>query len=520
MGVLRSVALAALLTLPWALAFFSLDADGAFSIHDSIIYGVIAETEPQWSLNPHHPGFHVLQNALMPLLGACGVDHPGFVAARILAGIGAACALVLIARLARGRALFGMCCAAAFACTRICAMESAVGEVNLPGIAAALWALREATRGRVSGSTHGGVRPWHCGASIAVALCMRQDSILLLPAFMLAAWMGMGPGRSRTLVRVLAWSGVATLAFYAVCFQFVTYEFAGRQIHFHEWLVLYSNVPQMAVTHTYGMERLALYARSLGGAIFGQHSEAVAPHFIAGCAWCAVILGAAWMARVRLRAAEAQASPQAQASADGRRLAVAVSLALCVRVPFFTWFEPENVEWHALNVALIAALAAGMAAVPSAASAAACTPRVRWSVALLLVLCAITLWTHGGGLLQLRERRLIEGVEAVVAQAGPEAAYITMSNDRAAHALRFLHIYPRIHATDSAAMADAWALLAAGRTIAFITDRAVGDALPWNSLDRAVGGKLMDALQQHHMLSAAHIFHGPAGPYGLVFRKP
>lgn len=492
MGVTKGLCFAALLTLPWALWFFPLDADGAFSLHDSIIYGVIVETEPQWSLNPHHPGFHALQNALMPVLDVCGVTHPGFVAARILAGLGAAFALVLIARFAKGRLLFGVCCAAAFATTRICAMETAVGEVNLPSIAAALWALREATAERV--------RPWRFGSSIVVALALRQDSILLLPALLTAAWMGLGPGRFGLLLRVLCCAGLATLAVYAACFQFVRYEFDGRQIHFHEWLVLYAHVPQMAATHAYGLERLAIYARSLGSATFGQYSEAVWPHALAGSAWCVIVLLAGCLAR---------------ADAARKRLGVAVLFALAMRIPFFTWFEPENCEWHALNLALVTALAASLGAGRAQAPA-----RARLGALLLLALCAFAVATHGSGLLDLRRRNLMQSVETVVAVAGPDAAYFTLSNDRAAHALRFLHIYPRIHATDSAVLVDAFELVQKGRTVAFVTDRLVGDGLPWTNWATAKGGALLEVMREHSPEDWTRYFNGPAGPYAVIVRKP
>ncbi len=487
-GVFRGTLIFSLLTLPWALGFFALDADGPFSIHDSIIYGVIAETEPGWQMNPHHPGFHALQSGVQVILSACGVAHPGFMAARVLAGIGAAIALALIASMAGSRMLVGIAAALVFASARIISMETAVGETNLPGIAAALWMFREALAARP--------RCVSLTASIVVALWMREDSILLLPGVLAAAAPGFEASlRWRRLMAVTAVAGLVTLAGYVLAFQFVEYLHEGRAIRFTEWLVLYAHVPQMAITHSAGMERLVIYAGSLGAATVGQFDGNSWFSFAMGMLWCGAFLAAAWLGRGTLPA---------------RRLLVGVALMLAVRLPFFAWFEPENCEWHALHLALLAVMVAAALAEPKAGA------RPAVGVAVLLLLLAATAMIIGPGLLRLRERTLITGVEEVVAAAGRDATFVVLTNDRAAHALRYLHLFPVICMDAAGAMGEIMRCVQQRTAVAFVTDRTVGNALPWSGPLERRGAEFIDALRDTPGLAGVRWFTGPAGLCGAL----
>lgn len=491
MGVFRGTLVFSLLTLPWALGFFALDADGPFSIHDSIIYGVIAETEPGWQMNPHHPGFHALQSGIQTILGAVGVEHPGFMAARVLAGIGAALALALIAAMAGGRILVGIAAALAFASARIISMETAVGETNLPGIAAALWMFREALALRPRSAT--------LIASITVALWMREDSILLLPGVLTAAAAGFEPlQRWRRVAGITLAAGVLTLAGYILAFQFVDYMHEGRAIRFTEWLVLYAHVPQMAITHSVGFERLATYAGSLGAATVGQFDGDSWFSFALGMLWCGAFLAAAVLGRGCL---------------PSRRMLVGVALMLAVRLPFFTWFEPENCEWHALHLALLACMVAAAMATPKAKA----WPLV--AVAVLLLVALATACVTAPGLTRLRARTLMTGVEEVVAAAGRDATFVVLTNDRAAHALRYLHLYPVIQQDEVGAMAEITRRVRENAPVVFLTDRTVGNALPWRAPLEHRGGALLDKLRHTPGLEGVRWFSGPGGLTGALSPK-
>src|SRR5262245_46675930 len=80
-----------------ALFLFPFDSDAAFANHDGLWYAMKAERGASEFIVSHHILFHVLLYAVVKPLKLLGVASPGGSGVRLIAGIGAAVVLILVA---------------------------------------------------------------------------------------------------------------------------------------------------------------------------------------------------------------------------------------------------------------------------------------------------------------------------------------------------------------------------------------------------------------------------------------
>jgi hypothetical protein len=451
------LALFAVATLVLAVTLYAPDSDAAFAVWDGAWYGHMAQWHTPLSILPHHPGFHALVAGLMAVLRSAGVADAGHVAARVVAGIGAALVLVLIARLSGpGRRGIGLLFALVLFGSRCFILETATGENLFPAFAAALLLLECATADQPD------LRK--VSLALVLALVLRQDNLLLLPGVLLALIPALPrPGLIRRLALMLASSGAIVIALYCGAWLW-----ARNDPGVDEGLVKY--LTRFAHTaSTEGLEvglRTALHFGSLGVAVIGRWWEAPLPHILAGAAWVAGVL----VATLRLRG-----------TSPSRRYANAVLVTIAIRVPFYTWFEPQNFEWWMLTMLLLLALGSRTARGEPATS-----PSSRWAgVALLVALAAIPFAIHAPNTWALRQRTFAPAVDAAIRAGGPNAYYLAVEKN-AYLALEMRHKACDRHDTPYGADVDPIALEAMKqhverkRPIVVLADRWVETGMPWD----------------------------------------
>ena len=379
-----------------ALWFFPVDCDGAFGVHDGVAYGIAADRMERGSISPHHPLFHAVALALVPPLRALDVPHPGHVAIRILAGLGAAWLLLQICWLAgRERVLVGAAFALPLLASSGFLVETAAGETMLPGAAAALFAVTTAARptARLASSA----------AALTLALLLRQDNLFVVPgvALALAAVRPRG-ARVDAVVKVIGAAGVATLAGYVVAWLVAI----GGGMPFPLWLVFLARLQPFSF-HEFGWVSLRTYLASFELALVAPFG--VASH-LALTGACLVLFLAAGLGL--------RGTAPARASIGG------IVLTMIAWALFNIWWLPENFEYV---IPVLAFLAAAMAALARGAPATALPSRRAAVIAIL----GLTVWmvaVHAKDTLRLRERRLADAVDAAIAIGGDDARYLSVGN--------------------------------------------------------------------------------------------
>jgi hypothetical protein len=434
-----------------AVTLFPFDSDGAFAIHDGIWMGMGAEgADPEASISPHHPLFHVLAIALARLLAALGVAHPGHVAIRILAGLGGAWLLVQVLRLSgAARPWAGAGFALVLLCSRGFVMEAASGENVLPAAAAALFALRLAAR------PGGGIA--RVAAATALALLIRQDNVFVVPGIAWAVLAGSPTGtRLRRGAAVLAVAGIATLAGYAAAWLLVTGGRSGPIA----WLLPFG-AKSWSGPASIELARFATYFHSITLAMTGELDPGRVARPLVGLSYPAALVVAGWLLR-----------------GDAPRLGLVAPIAatLVGRAFFHTWFEADNFEWLVPQVALVAAAASGAA---NGRPAMARVPRSAGAV-VLAGLAAWLLASHGPWTPGLRRRGLMEAVEEAV-RADRTEWQVVAFGERVPTALILLGI-PHESVGRGETIEAAFARIGAARRVRptiVVADRIVEDGMPF-----------------------------------------
>jgi hypothetical protein len=453
-----------------ALVLYAHDADGAFAIYDGAWYGHFAECHPFHSILPHHPLFHVIALGVTQILRLAHVVHPGHVAIRLVAGIGGALVLLQIARLAGPeRRWAGAAFAFVVFATRGFIAEAATGENVLPAIATALLLLECAAAPVPS--------LFKVGAALAVAACMRQDSLFLIPGMLVALLPALPPGRRLAPVaKMVAAAGVVTLGFYLLVFLFVSrvvsedlWDYFTRFGRTARW-----NAPGATVG-----QHVAFHYASCGLAIVGRLWEHALPHILVAAAWVAVVLVAMRLLR----------------GSDGsRRFTAAVLVTIGIRTPFYAWFEPQNFEWQLLPMVLLAALGARLArGVPRTSARAR-----RAGIAALALTGVLVLRVHAPNTSELRQRRFATAVEKALAAAGEGAYYIVIDKNAMIGVEMKLQEHKQLDQPYGVTV-DALADLAlakraelekrgqGSRPIVVIGDRFIETGMPWDLLHAGEG---------------------------------
>jgi hypothetical protein len=384
----RRLALGALTlgTFVAALLLFPPDSDGTLAASDPVYYGIWVETYGAGSIAAHHALFHALVFGLTKPLLLLGVASPGPVALRIVSAASAALAVILVFLGAgRDRWRVGAAFAVLLLATRSWLLEAGVGESIVPGAAAALLAIDQATRRPFSA-----LRVW---GSLVLALFMRQDNILIVPGVVLGLWHVCEPGRRvKTLASGLLASAAVTVAGY-VAFWWIARE--GRQ-PFLEYMLYLALDPQYGGRDLLGNFPWRLDA--LGAAVVGRTWPPWSPNVWVGPAFLAAIAVASLLLRGR---------------APVRPVVSTVVAVVVVRAAFYTWFDFKNWEWSVLTLVLSAYLGARMAEGSAVRSRRA---RVA-GVAVLLAVAFAVLAVHAASTLRLRRPTLMDALRRAAAAA-------------------------------------------------------------------------------------------------------
>jgi hypothetical protein len=431
-----------------ALFLFPVHSDAAFANYDGLWYGMNAERAGARCIVAHHMLFHVAVMAVLPPLRAFGVENPGGVACRIVAGLGAAALLLLVASRARNRLIVGAGFALMLLASRTFIVEAATGENVLPACALGLGALIVAARPSPSLGK--------VGAALTVALLFRQDNVLLVPAIVYALWSGLPPERrAPRILGTLVVSGAVVVV--ASILAWLVARAPGQtllayvyDIGSHDWSVPIAG------------PRMLAHADAFGIAAVGRHWSPDDHHLWIGGALLATTLAAAWLLR---------------GDGSSSRFRIACALALAARLPFFIWFEPHNPEWHVMTWALVAACGA---------DAAAGFPRTALRVrvlggALLLALPVVFLVAHGPHTWLLRRHDMLDAVRALGDTTGAD---VFAEEHHVGAAFSVLGL-PRTVLTGSRAENERFlfeTLMARPRPMVFVIDRMVFDGMPY-SLD-------------------------------------
>lgn len=371
-----------LLSMAIALWLYPFDSDGAFAVHDALWYGIGAERFPAGSINPHHPLFHVLVLALVPPIRALGIEAPGHMAARVVAGVGAAWLLLQICALAgRRRILVGAAFAGVLLCSRGFIVEAAAGENVLPAAAAALFALISAARPDPN--------LWKVGAALTLAALLRQDNVFVAPA--VAAAVAMAPpreGRWRRVALLAVGVSLAVGAAYVAAFAVAH----GPDEDFRRWILRFGLKGAWSGPKTWSFAQVPVHASAFAVAMAGRQWPRDEIHSAMGLLYAGVLLLPAFLLR---------------GSAPRLRLIVPFAIVLLGRTLFFSWYEADNFEWLMLPIALVLAFGAGFAH-----GEPATRPVARAAGA--AILCGLAAWllvAHGPWTWKLRERHLIQAVK-------------------------------------------------------------------------------------------------------------
>jgi hypothetical protein len=435
-------------------------SDLAYAQNDGLWFGDWAERDPRGSIVGHHPLFHVLVLAFLPLVRSLGIPHPGHVATRAVSGLALALILLLVARAGPSRrgAGPGFLLALALLSTRGFLVEAATGENVLLGVALALLPVLEACRPVP--------RRAMLVAGTVLALAARQDNILLLPAFAIAArgW-PRGERLRRGLASLLA-AAAATALIYLVCWRVAAPDQSLPDYLLH---VALREGRSWAPEHGPRLADLPLHLAALGAAVTGvlPGLDTRTTYAAIGAAFVAALLAHGLLLRGR--------------SPFPGRLLLILLLALAARIPFFLWMEPANWEWWLLPLALVALFAARLGAGEPRLGRPF---RVAGTALLLLVALCVAL-LHGPGTWDARGTDLHEAARELISRAGPPGRAVYIAGNQGAHSALHVHGIPHDTSLSGAApevLLERLAELArtAPVNLALLVDRSARDGMPYS----------------------------------------
>ncbi len=446
--------LLALVTCVTTVSFYPWNADAGFAVNDALWYAHAAETDGRASINGHHPLFHLILLPVTQLLRASGVEHPGHMAVRFVAGFSLSAVILLCGALAgwRRRALAPLLL---LLVTRCVFIETAVGESLALSAATILFALRLASDASAS--------LLRVGIATSLALLARQDAILIVPGILLALQVRT-PAAQRSIKRLMIWlsaTGVVTLMLYLALWrlsgtlEFTTFLFRIAQEEGRAW----------AQPEFPGVQEIAFRFATLGAAVTGVqgHFAAFSLNIAIGISWVALLF-------VVTRCAGGDRAPSPLRSGFGA--------ILLVHFCFYTWFEPQNFEWWFVDMVLLVALCCAGLRNPRHA--------VR-IIALALTTLGIAgvLSAHGPSTCTLRNTSLARAA-AVAAEwshdaKGPVVLSYGYRAHTALHLLRVPHDAELLREPPEAEEAGRrlqHALATTGKPLVVLLDRFVGDGQP------------------------------------------
>lgn len=367
-------------------------SDAVFAMYDPVFYAMGAEDLGVSSLNGHHPGFHALVLLLVQPLKAAGVHDAGFWACQSVAACGFAAILAAFAA-AAGWRIAGLGILALFVSLKGVLLETAGGETVMPALGAMLWCLLTA-----ADKTSPPRRLfWLC----VLALLLRQDSLLMLPAVLWMQWRVQGM-RVKGLCGFTLRLGLTTAALYAL-----SWWSSGTQRSLLSWLLQLLEVPARTWADGVSLpliDRILVHVSAHGVAAVGslQHGS------IRVLALASLVAPAIFALLATLLRGD---NPQ-QVLARGALITIAA------RAAFTIWFEPANWEWTVFALALTGLACAALL------RGAPLTPAPSRVAAIMLALCAAAaaLSLHGGGLMRLREPVLSGSATECRRLAGDSAA--------------------------------------------------------------------------------------------------
>jgi hypothetical protein len=350
--------------------------------------------------NPHHLGVHALAAGAYQLLRACG-EAADFATAwraqQIVACLGAAtCVYAIVdfvgelAGPARG-ALVG----AVFAVSAGNWLYAASGETYLPGTAACVGLVVLALRMRLGLADAGWIGPalWLCAACV-----LRQDSVLVVPALvLLLPW--------RDAWRSVGAAGALCLVLYATAWRA-----GGAAESFSTWLR--------------GLAESGEWGRAPGLAQFGQ-TLGLSLAALAWITWEALPLGLACLALLLFPLV-----PPRALRGEFPRALLALAVWALVRVGFFAWWQPGNLEYHTGNLAPFV-LALGVLLRPHAWGGLQSLLRGGWYPLRQLVVlgAAVALLYQSNSAYLLRPHRTevtAQRLDLAVALAGPGGSVVAL----------------------------------------------------------------------------------------------
>ena len=342
--------------------------------------------------SPHHLLFHPLaalvKGLLAPLAhdelslrGPLGLAMTSQVLVSALGGgLAAAAFLWSLGRLGLPR-LWSWALTAVLALSAGHWLYAAVGETYLPAIAAQTALLGLALVARVEdGGAASGRRQALLVLLLLVATLLRQDSVLVVPALLILL-------TPRTASAVVGLAGLASL----VCYL-VAWLAAEPGQDFLPWLRGLADTGlwgggfdavRWKVSGTLGLAALAYPMYYAGQA--GLHGE-VGLDLVLGLAPWLLLCGA--LVASRLGTAPAEDRPH------HRRAVLALAVLLVLRLAFFTWWQPGNLEFHTVHLAPALLLLAVLLRPPTIDRAAG--PTTELAPRLLVLAAATTLivnWT-------------------------------------------------------------------------------------------------------------------------------
>lgn len=445
----------ALVTCVTTVSFYPWNADACFAVNDALWYAHAAETRGLDSINGHHPLFHLGLLPVTQLLDACGVEHPGHLAVRVVAGISLAAIILLMGALAgwRRRALLPL---ALLLVTRCIFIEVAVGESLALSAASILFALMLAADPAAS--------LVRVGIATVIALLVRQDAILILPGILLALHLRT-PAEQRSLKRLLLWlcaTGIATLCLYLLFWklsrvpQLATFLLRIVQEENRAW----------AQPTFPGALEFAFRFATLGAAVTG-----VQDHFAAF--FLNIALGVVWLAvlYVVTRCAGGTGVPAP--------LRAGIIMVLVLHFGFYTWFEPQNFEWWFVDMVLIVALScAGLRAPKRGVKP--------FAIALATACTAVILWAHGPSTCTLRDTTLVRAADVAAEWSRHSSQPVVVSYGYRAHTALHLRAIPHDanllreppEAEEAGRRLQKALAGSAGHPLVVLLDRFVGDGQP------------------------------------------
>ncbi|NRA97109.1 MAG: hypothetical protein HRU14_12965 [Planctomycetes bacterium] len=395
-----------------------------------------------------------MANVVTTALDGADVAHPGHLAVRCLSGLGAACIILLFAWIAGpGRRAVGAAIAIPLVATRTFMFEAGVGESLHMACAAAVAVLWLASRP--------GARSLPVAISVVVALLLRQDSVLMIPAVAVVfAWAQPTGTRLRRTSIMIGAAGLTTLALYVVAWR-VSAPDRGLDAYLFS-LASDGWVEQMAGTPDGG--RLLAHFAVSGVAVVGQQWDLrPIPHLLVGIAYVVLFLVAGRLLR--------------GGHATGR-FGTAVLMALALRVPFFTWFDHLNHEWWLLPLVLLAAFVAAWARGEDRTA-----PALRCSGWIVLALMTAGVFVaHLPSTLALRDRSVVRARDIAIAAGSrhTNCRYVSFG----AHAHTAFHVvgqsHVRLNAPPERAREELEKMLAGAPVpTVLVVDRFIGTGMPY-----------------------------------------